>query len=184
MAGTKISGLADGGAIQAADQVPVNRGGTNYRAALGMLASVQDAVLPADVANSTQTLADATGLALTLAANAAYAVHGLLTLQSAATSTGYGLALDVPAGAAVSLTGLGPSSGGGVAVADSYADGGTNFWAASVNVANANVAVHVFGAVATGGTGGAAQLRFLSEVAGSAVTLKGGLCWLRATRLS
>ena len=52
--------------------------------------------LAADVANSTTTLAAVTGLSFTAAANTSYLVQLFGALQSAATTTGATLAVDIP----------------------------------------------------------------------------------------
>ena len=57
--------------------------------------------LTADVTNNTTTLANGTGLALALAANSTYQVHGRIMFQTAATTTGIRLTQTVPSGATV-----------------------------------------------------------------------------------
>lgn len=54
MANKKISQLTDGGTIQTGDQVPINRSGTNYHAAVGTLATLNTA------AESNLSLSDVT----------------------------------------------------------------------------------------------------------------------------
>ena len=54
--------------------------------------------LTADVVNSTTTLAAVTGLSFAAAANTSYLVEVFGTFQSALTTTGIALALDIPSG--------------------------------------------------------------------------------------
>ncbi|MBL0924414.1 MAG: hypothetical protein IBJ12_08105, partial [Sphingomonadaceae bacterium] len=57
--------------------------------------------LSVDVANSTISLASVTGLSFVAAANTSYVVELLGACQSAATTTGLALALDIPSGTVV-----------------------------------------------------------------------------------
>jgi hypothetical protein len=130
--------------------------------------------LASDAANSTVTMAAVTGLSFTAAANTTYLVHVFGAFQSAATTTGIALALDIPSGAingqttaSISAIGL----GGTEQIADNATTGATSV----VRAANTNVPINAWFVVAVGATGGLVQLMLRSEVAASAVTLKAGL---------
>jgi hypothetical protein len=130
--------------------------------------------LASDVSNSTVTLAAATGLSFTAAANTTYLVEVIGAFQSAAITTGIALALDIPSGSVVgqiihstSATAL----GGTEQIADNATTGATS----GVRAAATNVPIIARFVVAIGATGGAVQLNFRSEIAASAVTLKAGL---------
>ena len=130
--------------------------------------------LAADVANSTVTLANVTGLSFTAAANTTYVVEVIAAFQSAAITTGIALALDIPSGSvagqavhAVSATAM----AGNEQIADAATPGATS----GVRAAATNVPIFGSYIVAVGGAGGPIQLQFRSEIAASAVTMKAGL---------
>jgi chemotaxis response regulator CheB len=130
--------------------------------------------LAADVANSTTTLAPVTGLNFSAAANTTYLVELVGAFQSAASTTGIALALDIPSGAVagqlihnVSATGLGGT--------EQSADNATTGATTGVRAAASNVTITARWIVAIGSTGGTVQLQFRSEVAASAVTMKAAL---------
>jgi hypothetical protein len=130
--------------------------------------------LAADVANSTVTLAPVTGLSFAASANTTYLVELIGAFQSAATTTGIALTLDIPSGSVSGLL-LHPISatalGGTEQIADNASTGATS----GVRAANTNVSVTARWTIAIGATGGTVQLQFRSEVAASAVTMKAGL---------
>jgi hypothetical protein len=130
--------------------------------------------LAADVANSTVTLAPVTGLSFTALANTTYLVELIGTFQSAATTTGIALALDIPSGSVSGLL-LHPTSGTALGGTEQIADNASTGATTGVRAANSNVAVTARWIIAIGATGGAVQLNFRSEVAASAVTMKAGL---------
>lgn len=130
--------------------------------------------LAADVANSTTTLSAATGLSFAASANTSYLVKVYGALQSAATTTGAALAVDIPSGSVVGQTQIN-SSASAVQATEQIADNATTGVTTGVRAANTNVPVHAWFRVDIGVTGGTVQLQFRSEVAGSAVTLKAGL---------
>ena len=130
--------------------------------------------LAADVANSTVTLAPVTGLTFDATANTSYLVELVGTFTSAATTTGIALALDIPSGSVSGhLTQL--TSTSGVNGIEQIADNATTGATTAVRAANTNAVVSGRWIVAVGATGGAVQLRFRSEVAASAVTMKAAL---------
>lgn len=130
--------------------------------------------LTADVANSTASFAAVTGLSFTAAANATYIVDLIGTFQSAASTTGTALALDIPSGAVSGLAvhNISATSVGGVEQnTDSVSTGATT----GVRAANSNVAITARFIVAVGATGGTVQMMFRSELGGSAITMKAGI---------
>ncbi len=131
--------------------------------------------LSADVANSTVTLANVAGLSFNAIPNTTYVVELIGTFQSAATTTGIAVALNLPAGAlvsgyaehAISLTAAGPIE----QIATAANPGPTS----GVRAAATNVPLIGRWIVQTGATAGPVQLQFRSEVTASAVTMKAGL---------
>lgn len=130
--------------------------------------------LGADVANSTTTLAAVNGLSFVVAANNSYLVEVAGTFQSAATTTGIALALDIPSGSVSGLS-LHSTSGTAVGSSEQIADNATAGVTSGVRAANTNIPLIARFIIAIGATGGTVQLQFRSEVAGSAVTLKANL---------
>lgn len=130
--------------------------------------------LAADVANSTVAPAAATGLSFAAAANTTYLVEVVGTFQSAATTTGIALALDIPSGAVSGMT-VHPASATTLTGTEQIADAVTTGATTGVRAAATNVPIIATFIVSTGATAGQVQLLFRSEVAASAVTLKAGL---------
>ncbi len=130
--------------------------------------------LAADVANSTVTLASVTGLSFTALANTTYRVEVIGTFQSAATTTGIALALDIPSG---NVTGqmIHPVSATAIGGTEQITDAATTGATTGVRAAATNVSVLANFIVAVGATGGAVQLQFRSEITASAVTMKAGI---------
>jgi hypothetical protein len=126
--------------------------------------------LAADVANSTVTLAAVTGMSFAATANTTYLVTVVGTFQSAATTTGIALALDIPSGSVGGLMNQMTSAtalGGTEQIADNATTGAT----AGVRAAATNIPVLATFIVAVGATAGNIQLQFRSEIAASAVTM-------------
>lgn len=130
--------------------------------------------LAADAANSSVTLAPAPGLSFTASANSFYLVEIYGALQSAATTTGAALALDIPSGAVVGQM-LVNSNATAVLATEQIADNATTGATTGVRAATTNIPLYGWFRVNTGATGGTVQVQFRSEVAGSAITLKAGL---------
>lgn len=130
--------------------------------------------LAADVANSTTTLSAATGLGFNAAANTAYLVEVLGTFQTAATTTGIALALDIPSGSVSGIM-LHMASTTGVTGSEQVADSATAAASSGVRAAGPNIPLLARFIVVVGAVAGPVQLQFRSEVAASAVTLKAGL---------
>jgi hypothetical protein len=127
---------------------------------------------------------NATGLALTLVANATYLVDGMLAFQSTAITTGLALTFTLPAGA--SLVGSYSHNTTATAIEGSYnnAGGAVGGNTSASAIAAANLPITGRWIIAVGATPGVAQLQFRTEVAASAVTLKAALSALIAARLA
>ncbi|MFN3747369.1 MAG: hypothetical protein ACK4SJ_01645 [Sphingorhabdus sp.] len=130
--------------------------------------------LASDIANSTTNLSAVTGLSFTATANATYLVDLAGAFQSAATTTGIAVALDIPSGSIAGQV-IHPVSATGLGSTEQIADAATTGATTGVRAANTNVPLSGRWTIAIGATGGTVQLQFRSEVAGSAVTLKAGL---------
>ena len=128
--------------------------------------------LAADVTNTTTTLADTTGLSFTAAANTTYLIEIWVTYTTAATTTGINLSVNGPATPTsisfLRFTGL-STNAGAVSNFNAYDAGTANASALS----GVNTAI-VEAVLANAGTSGTFILRFASEVATSAVTIKAG----------
>jgi hypothetical protein len=130
--------------------------------------------LNADVSNSTAALSAATGLAFTAAANTAYLVEVMGTFQSAATTTGISLALDIPSGSVSGIM-LHMASTTAVTGSEQVADSATAAASSGARAVATNTPMLARFIVTVGPVSGPVQLQFRSEVAASAVTLKAGL---------
>lgn len=130
--------------------------------------------LSADVANSTTSLAAVTGLSFTAAANTTYLVEVVGAFQSAATTTGIAVALDIPSGSVVGQI-LANTSATALGATEQIADNATTGATSGVRAINANIPFTARFVVAVGSTGGAVQLQFRSEIAASVVTMKANL---------
>ena len=130
--------------------------------------------LASDVANSTTTMAAVTGLSFTADANTTYLVEVIGAFQSAATTTGIALALDIPSGSVIGTT-LASISATTVGATEQVADNASTGATSAVRAVNTNTPVTGRFVVAVGGSGGTIQLMFRSEVASSAVTMKAAL---------
>lgn len=129
--------------------------------------------LAADQTNSTNALISS-GLSFTALANTTYLVDLVATFTSAATTTGIAVALDIPSG---SVSGMAehPISATATNSVEQNADNATTGATTGVRAAATNVPIFGRWIVAVGATGGPVALTFRSEVAASAVVLKGAL---------
>lgn len=141
-------------------------------------------ILGADVADSTAAFVDATGLVLALLANATYMIDGLVTFQSAATTTGIALGFTLPAGATISGSYNHNTTASAIEGSYNIASGAVKGNTSGVLTAADNVPINGRWIIKTAGTAGNAQMQFRSEVAASAVTLKAGLSVLVARRVA
>lgn len=129
--------------------------------------------LTADVTNSTVTLANATGLAIALAASSTYAIDAMVMFQTAATTTGIRLTQTVPTGATVVAQWNTPTS----LTANTFANqraADTGAASTAIDTANANTLATGSLLVVTAATAGNLQIRFASEVAASNAVIKAG----------
>lgn len=160
----------------AADNKPWWCDGTvwwDVTAASGSDTRISTARLAADVTNATVTLANVTGLAIALAANATYAIDARVIFQSAVANTGIRLTQSVPAGSSVFANWSVPTSLTASTLANQRAgDAGTA--TASIDTANTSTLATSAMQVITGSTAGNLQIRFASEVAGNTVVVKAG----------
>ncbi len=123
---------------------------------------------------STTAFADVTGMNFTALANMTYIVDVIGAYQSAATTTGIGLALDIPSGSVVGQVVVNTSAtalGGNEQIADNTTTGAST----GVRAANTNTPISARFVVAIGGTSGTVQLRQRSEVAASNTVLQASL---------
>jgi hypothetical protein len=129
-------------------------------------------------AQATQTTMIGTDLTFAFEANSTYVLDLYLVMRAAATATGFRLAIDTSAAVTINaltfehqLATAGTLTGG-----DSIADNAARGISSGVPAANADVPVLGKALLITGANTGTAQLRFASEVAGSAVTMRAGSC--------
>lgn len=129
-----------------------------------------------DQAFSTTSLADVTGISLALAANTDYIIDIVGSFQSAATTTGIGLALNV-GGTVTRIAGQAnhPISATAQGACAQEANNAVTGATTGVRATAVPVALEGKWFVRMGATGGNAQLRCRSEIAGSAITLHAGL---------
>lgn len=128
--------------------------------------------LASDSTVSTTAHADVTGMSFTAANSTAYEVEIFGPFQTAATTTGIGVAFNIPSGSVIGLA-IAPSANTTAMITQQRADDA--IVAVTTAVATANTDFMMWGkyliAVTTGGT---VQLRQRSEVAGSKTVLKAG----------
>lgn len=141
----------------------------------GVLADPWEYVVLGSTASSTSTtLANVTGMSFVAEASTVYEVELLGAFQSAATTTGIALALDVPSGTVVG-GGRHNTSATAVSGWEQIADAATTGATTGVRAASTNVALRAKWLVSISSTGGTVQLQLKSEVGSSAVTLQAGL---------
>lgn len=150
-------------------------------AASGSDSRITTARLAADVTNTTVTLANVTGLAIALVANATYAIDARVIFQSAVANTGIRLTQSVPAGSTVLANWSTPTSLTASTLANQRA-GDSGAATASIDTANSSTLATADLHIITGATAGSLQIRFASELAGNAVIVKAG-SGLIATRI-
>ena len=140
--------------------------------------------LSADQAFSATTIADVTNMpVIALAANTDYVIELIGSFQSAATTTGIGLCLNV-GGTVTRISGIVDHPVSATASGSCSQEANNAVTGATTGVRATGVPVFLRGKwhVRMGATGGNAQLRCRSEIAASAVTLHAGTA-LRATAL-
>lgn len=135
-------------------------------------------VLPSNVAVSTTAFADVTGLSFYAAANTLYEVEVFGAIQTAATTTGAALALDIPSGSVIGQ-GIHNLAASTLTGWEQIADGATTGAGSGMRATGTNVPISFKALASVGSTPGAVQLRLRSEVASSAVTLQAGLVLMK-----
>lgn len=123
---------------------------------------------------STTTYANVTGLSFTASANTKYLVRLTGTYQTAATTTGIGLALDIPSGTITGQIIVNISATANNTL-EQIADATATGVATAVRAANTNSPISGWWLVSVGATGGNIQLLQRSEVAASNTVLQAGL---------
>lgn len=129
-----------------------------------------------DQAFSTTTLTNVTGMSIALAANTDYIIDLVGSFQSAATTTGIALALNV-GGTVTRIAGMVTHPISATASGECAQEANNAVTGATTGVRATAVPVFLEGKwfVRMGATGGNAQLVCRSEIASSAVTLQSGL---------
>jgi hypothetical protein len=123
---------------------------------------------------STVAYANVTGMSFTASANTTYLVRVFGAYQTAATTTGIGLTLDIPSGSIVGQVVVNTSAtalGGVEVIADAASTGAST----GVRAINTNTPISAFFVVAVGVTGGTIQLMQRSEIAASNTVLQANL---------
>lgn len=123
---------------------------------------------------STTAYANVTGMLFTALANTVYLVQVIGAYQTAATTTGIGLALDIPSGSVIGqvIVNTSATALGGV---EQIADNATTGASTGVRALNTNTPISAQWVVSIGASGGTVQLRQRSEVAASNTVLQAGL---------
>lgn len=120
---------------------------------------------------STTAFADVSGMSFTALADTTYLVVLDGAFQTAATTTGIGLALSIPSGSIIGQVVANTSAtalGGNEQIATGTTTGATT----GVRAINTNTPITGRWIIAVGGTGGTVQLRQRSEIAGSNTVLQ------------
>lgn len=137
-------------------------------------------LLAGDFTNSTTSFTSVTGMSFTADANATYLVEVMGTFQTAVTTTGIGIGLDIPSGG-VSGQALVPSSNTAVLNVLQTADDAIVANHTGVSAANTDFPFQAKYLVKVAGTGGTVQLRWRSEVAASNAVLRAGAATVAGT---
>lgn len=130
--------------------------------------------LAANSTVSTTAFAAVSGMSFSALANTTYLVEVVGAYQTAATTTGIALALDIPSGSVIGMNQVSTSAtalGGAEQIADATTTGATT----GVRAANTNTPIVGRFVVAVGATAGTIQLMQRSEVAASNTVLQAGL---------
>lgn len=123
---------------------------------------------------STTAYADVTGMSFIAASNTKYLIRVFGAYQTATTTTGIALTLDIPGGSIIGQNIVSTSAtvlGGTEIITDNASTGAST----GVRAANTNTPIQAWFVVSVGVTGGTVQLRQRSEVAGSNSVLQAGL---------
>ena len=123
---------------------------------------------------SATTHAAVTGMSFSALANTTYEVEVFGAFQSAATTTGMALSLDLPSGTVVGFT-QHPVSATALGSAIQRADATTTGATTGVDTINVNVPVRASFLVSVGATAGSISLMARSEISASNITLQAGM---------
>lgn len=124
---------------------------------------------------STTTFANVTGMSFSALANTKYLITLNGAYQTAATTTGIGLALDIPTGATIIGNNIVLTSATAVGGTEQIADATTTGATTGVRALNTNTPIQAFWIVSVGATAGTIQLMQRSEVAASNTVLQSTL---------
>lgn len=124
---------------------------------------------------STTTFANVTGLSFSALANTKYLITLNGAYQTAATTTGIGLALDIPTGATIIGQNIVSTSATAIGGTEQIADATTTGATTGVRAINTNTPIQCFWIVSVGGTAGTIQLMQRSEIAASNTVLQATL---------
>lgn len=124
---------------------------------------------------STTAFANVTGLSFSALANTKYLITLNGAYQTAATTTGIGLALDIPTGATIIGNNIVLTSSTAVGGTEQIADATTTGATTGVRALNTNTPIQCFWIVSVGGTAGTIQLMQRSEIAASNTVLQATL---------
>lgn len=124
---------------------------------------------------STTAFANVTGLSFSALANTKYLITLNGAYQTAATTTGIGLALDIPTGATIIGNNIVLTSATALGGTEQIADATTTGATTGVRALNTNTPIQCFWIVSVGGTAGTIQLMQRSEIAASNTVLQATL---------
>lgn len=131
--------------------------------------------LAANSTVNTTSFVDVPGMSFTAEPNKMYRVELFGAYQTAATTTGIALALDVPANATIIGRVIANTNATSVGGTEQIADATTTGKTTGVRAANTNTPIQYVAHIVIGGVGGAVQLRQASEVATSNTILQAGI---------
>lgn len=124
---------------------------------------------------STTTFANVSGMSFSALANTKYLITLNGAYQTAATTTGISLALDVPTGATIIGQNIVSTSATALGGTEQIADATTTGATTGVRAINTNTPIQCFWIVSVGGTAGTIQLMQRSEIAASNTVLQATL---------
>lgn len=133
------------------------------------LLGIGQAELASDNTVNTTALADVTGLSFTAEANSVYLVEVIGTFRVAVSSTGIGIALNIPSGAVQGLGTFTSNQAAQFQGVQQVADDALLTITQGVDAANTDYPFHARFLVSIEGSGGTVQLRQKSEVASNSV---------------
>lgn len=124
---------------------------------------------------STTAFSSVSGMSFSALANTKYLVTVNGAYQTAATTTGIGLALDIPTGATIIGQNIVSTSATALGGTEQLADATTTGATTGVRALNTNTPIQCFWIVSVGGTAGTIQLMQRSEIAASNTVLQATL---------